>query len=125
MPAADATGFLRNTGINFESDALTGFPFLDDSGQNAYGGAIGVQYLFDLQQQLVFEVAATRDLDDISDSFDEVVGNQYAAGIRYQIPLSNAWLLRADAIYAYKEDVNDSDLDDDNFGVRTELRWKF
>ncbi|MGI9452213.1 MAG: hypothetical protein ACR2QH_16475 [Geminicoccaceae bacterium] len=100
VPAADATGFLRNTGINFESDALTGFPFLDDSGQNAYGGAIGLQYLFDLQQQLVFEVAATRDLDDISDSFDEVVGNQYAAGIRYQIPLSNAWLLRADAIYA-------------------------
>jgi hypothetical protein len=39
--------------------------------------------------------------------------------------LSNAWILRADAIYAYKEDVADDDLDDDNFGVRTELRWKF
>jgi len=125
VPAADATGFLRNTGINFESDALTGFPFLDDSGQNAYGGAIGVQYLFDLQQQLVFEVAATRDLDDFSNEFDEIVGNQYAAGVRYQIPLSNAWLLRADAIYAYKEDVVDDDLDDNNFGVRTELRFKF
>ena len=125
VPAADATGLLRNTGINFESDALTGFPFLDDTGQNAYGGAIGLQYLFDLQQQLVFEVAATRDLDDFSSSFDEVVGNQYAAGVRYQLPLNRAWLLRADAIYAYKEDVNDSDLDDDNFGVRTELRWKF
>lgn len=125
VPAADATGLLRNTGINFESDALTGFPFLDDTGQNSYGGAIGIQYLFDLQQQLVFEVAATRDLDDFSNEFDEIVGNQYAAGVRYQIPLSNAWLLRADAIYAYKEDVNDNDLDDNNFGIRSELRFKF
>jgi len=120
VPAADATGFLRNTGINFESDALTGFPFLDDTGQNAYGGAIGVQYLFDLQQQLVFEVAATRDLDDFSNEFDSIVQEQYAAGVRYQIPLSNAWLFRADAIYAYREA-----LDDDVFGVRSELRFKF
>ncbi|MEZ5933800.1 MAG: hypothetical protein R3F54_17980 [Alphaproteobacteria bacterium] len=119
VPAADATGILKNTGINFESDALTGFPFLNDKGQNAYGGAIGIQYLFDLEQQLVFEVAAERDLDDFSNSFDEVVGDQYAAGVRYQIPLSPAWLLRADAIYAIKED------DDDAAGVRTELRFKF
>ena len=119
VPAADATGLLKNTGISFESDALTGFPFLDDTGQNAYGGAIGVQYLFDLQQQLVFELAAERNLEDISDSFDEIVGNQYAGSVRYQIPISNAWLIRADAIYAIKES------DDDNFGVRTELRWKF
>jgi hypothetical protein len=119
VPAADATGILKNTGINFESDALTGFPFLNDTGQNAYGGAIGLQYLFDLQQQLVFEVAASRDLNDFSGSFDKVVGDQYAAGVRYQLPLSNAWLLRADAIYAIKED------EDDAAGVRTELRFKF
>ncbi|MGI9499894.1 MAG: hypothetical protein ACR2P3_07645 [Geminicoccaceae bacterium] len=119
VPAADATGLLKNTGINFESDALTGFPFLDDTGQNAYGGAIGIQYLFDLQQQLVFEVAAERDLADFSNSFDEIVGNQYAAGVRYQIPLSNAWLVRSDAIYAIKED------EDDAAGARVELRWKF
>ncbi len=119
VPAADATGILKNTGINFESDALTGFPFLNDTGQNAYGGAIGIQYLFDLQQQLVLEVAASRDLNDFSSSFDKVVGDQYAAGVRYQIPLNNAWLLRADAIYAIKED------EDDAAGIRTELRFKF
>ena len=34
-------GILKNTGITFESDALTGFPFLNDTGQNAYGGAVG------------------------------------------------------------------------------------
>ncbi len=127
VPAADATGLLKNTGINFESDALTGFPFLNDKGQNAYGGAIGLQYLFDLQQQLVFEVAASRDLDDVSGSFDREIGEQYAAQIRYQIPLSNAWILRADTIYALKEDIVNEQGKDfvDNFGVRTELRFKF
>ncbi len=119
VPAADQTGLLKNTGISFESDALTGFPFLNDTGQNAYGGAIGVQYLFDLQQQLVFELAGSRDLDDFSNEFDEIVGNQYAASVRYQIPISNAWLIRSDAIYAIKED------EDDAAGVRAELRWKF
>ncbi len=126
VPAADNTGLLRNTGISFESDALTGFPFLDDTGQNAYGGALGLQYLFDLQQQLVFEVAATRDLDDFDGYFDQEVGEQYAAQIRYQIPLNNAWILRADTIYALKEDIDDGDDGfDQNFGIRTELRWKF
>jgi hypothetical protein len=119
VPAADATGLLKNTGINFESDALTGFPFLDDTGQNAYGGAIGLQYLFDLQQQLVFEIAGERRLSDFSNSFEDEVDNQYAAGVRYQLPLNNAWLLRADAIYAIKES------DDNVAGVRTELRFKF
>ncbi len=119
VPAADATGLLKNTGINFESDALTGFPFLDDTGQNAYGGALGLQYLFDLQQQLVFEVAGERQLSDFSNSFEDEVDNQYAAGVRYQVPLSNAWLVRADAIYAIKEE------EDDAAGARVELRWKF
>ncbi|MGI9417272.1 MAG: hypothetical protein ACR2RA_05475 [Geminicoccaceae bacterium] len=119
VPAADATGLLKNTGISFESDALTGFPFLDDAGQNAYGGAIGLQYLFDLQQQLVFELAGERQLSDFSNSFEDEVDNQYAASVRYQVPLSNAWLLRSDAIYAIKEG------DDDAAGARVELRFKF
>ncbi|MGH8596009.1 MAG: hypothetical protein ACREXT_05060, partial [Gammaproteobacteria bacterium] len=39
-----AGGVLKNTGINFETDALTGFPKLDDSANDTYGGALGVQY---------------------------------------------------------------------------------
>jgi len=120
VPLARQNGILKNTGINFESDALTGFPFLDDTGQNAYGGAIGIEYLFDLDQQLVLEVAAVRELADVSSSsFESVVDNQYAIGTRYQIPLNNAWLLRADAIYGVRE--SESDI----AGVRTELRFKF
>ena len=119
VPLARQNGILKNTGIAFESDALTGFPFLNDTGQNAYGGAVGIQHLFDFDQQIVVEVATVRNLEDISESFEEVVGNQYAISARYQLPLSNAWLMRADAIYAVRESQ------DDDAGVRTELRFKF
>lgn len=119
VPLARENGVLKNTGIAFESDALTGFPFLDDTGQNAYGGAVGIQHLFDLDQQIVVEVAAVRNLEDVSASFDDVVGNQYALSARYQIPLSNAWIFRSDAIYGLRES------EEDVAGVRTELRFKF
>ena len=119
VPLARQDGILKNTGIAFESDALTGFPFLDDTGQNAYGGAVGVQHLFDLDQQIILELAAVRNLEDVSSSFEEVVGNQYAVSARYQLPLSNAWLFRSDAIYSIQESKEDL------AGVRTELRFKF
>ena len=119
VPLARQDGILKNTGIAFESDALTGFPFLNDTGQNAYGGAAGVQHLFDLDQQIVVELALVRNLEDISDSFEEVVGNQYAISARYQLPLSNAWIFRADAIHGLRESQ------DDVTGLRTELRFKF
>ena len=60
QPLADDTGVLKNTGINFETDALTGFPKLDDTANNTWGGAIGIQYLFDLDQQIVVEAAAVQ-----------------------------------------------------------------
>ena len=119
VPLARQDGILKNTGIAFESDALTGFPFLNDTGQNAYGGAVGIQHLFDLDQQIVVELSAVRNLEDVSESFEEVVGNQYAVAARYQLPLSNAWLVRTDAIYGLRESL------DDVAGVRTELRFKF
>ena len=57
-------GILKNVGINFETDALTGYPKLNDTGSNALGGAIGLQYLFNLDQQLVFEVAMVQPFGD-------------------------------------------------------------
>jgi hypothetical protein len=115
----NGAGILKNVGINFETDALTGYPKLDDSGSNAYGGAIGLIYLFgaDLGQQLVFEVATVQPFED-----DGIGARrpQYAFGIRYQIALTRAWLLRADATYQIKEDQEEND-----FGIRLELRRKF
>lgn len=109
-------GILKNVGISFETDALTGYPKLDDTGSNTWGGAIGVQYLFDLNEQLVFEFAMVQPFEDDGIGAKDA---QYGFSIRYQIPLSRAWLLRADATYQIQEGV------EDNFGIRTELRQKF
>jgi len=119
QPLADDTGILKNTGINFETDALTGFPKLDDTGQDTYGGALGIQYLFGLDQQLVFEVATVQIIGDVNEKGRAAVDDQYGFGIRYQIPISPAWIVRADAMYGLLKSA------DDIRGVRLELRRKF
>ncbi len=113
----NGAGILKNVGINFETDALTGFPKLDDSGSDAAGGAIGLQYLFDLSQQLVFEVATVQPFEKDGIGAQDA---QYGFGVRYQVPIDRAWLFRADATYHILESE-----EEDNFGLRTELRRKF
>ena len=109
-------GILKNVGINFETDALTGYPKLDDTASNAWGGAIGLQYLFNLDQQLVFEFAMVQ---PFADDGIGAKNAQYAFGARYQIPIDRAWLFRADATYQIIDGA------EDNFGIRTEVRRKF
>ena len=113
----NGAGILKNVGINFETDALTGYPKLDDTGSNAFGGAIGLQYLFNLDQQLVFEVAMVQPFENDGIGAEDP---QYGFGVRYQIPIDRAWLFRADATYHILEGG-----DEDNFGVRAEIRRKF
>jgi hypothetical protein len=108
-------GILKNVGINFETDALTGYPKLDDTGSDAWGGAIGLQYLFDLDEQLVFEMAMVQPFEDDGIGAEDA---QYGFGVRYQIPIDRAWLFRADATYHILGD------EEDNFGIRAEIRRK-
>jgi hypothetical protein len=116
--ARDEGGLLKNTGINFETDGVTLFPKLDDSGQRAYGGALGLQYLFNFDQQIVGEVATVQTMGD-NRTHVAAKGDQYALGIRYQIPLTLDWILRMDANQGFLDKVN-------NFtGARVELRRKF
>ena len=110
-------GILKNVGINFETDALTGYPKLDDTASNAFGGAIGLQYLFNLDRQIVFEVAMVEPFEDDGIGAQDT---QYGFGVRYQVPINRAWLFRADATYQILEGA-----DEDNFGMRAELRRKF
>jgi hypothetical protein len=125
----NGAGILKNVGINFETDALTGFPKLDDTASNTFGGAIGLQYLFNLDRQLVFEVAMVQPFEEDGIGAQHA---QYGFGVRYQVPLSRAWLFRADATYQILtvadkndfEDIVDGNFDD-NFGIRAELRRKF
>lgn len=119
QPLVDDTGLLKNTGINFETDALTGFPKLDDTGHDTYGGALGLQYLFNLDQQIVVEAATVQPIGGDFDVGRAAQGSQYALGIRYQLPVSQAWILRADAMYGWLENV------DDIGGARVEIRRKF
>jgi hypothetical protein len=109
-------GILKNVGINFETDALTGYPKLDDTASDAWGGAIGLQYLFNLDQQLVFEAAMVQPFNSSGTGVQDA---QYGLGVRYQIALNHSWILRADATYQFIEGK------EDNFGIRTELRRKF
>lgn len=113
----NGAGILKNVGINFETDALTGFPKLDDTGSNAFGGAIGLEYLFNLDQQLVFEVAMVQPFKDDGIGAQDA---QYGFGVRYQIPINRAWLFRADATYQILAGA-----EEDNFGIRAEIRRKF
>ncbi|WP_416899046.1 MAG: hypothetical protein ACMVY4_04775 [Minwuia sp.] len=111
----NANGILINTGINFETDGLTGFPFLDDTAADTFGGAVGLQYLFNLDQQLVVEAATVQTHGNDAN----IQGDQYALGVRWQLPVSQAWILRADAMYGINTE------NDDLAGIRFEVRRKF
>ncbi len=112
---AGAGGVLKNTGLSFETDGLTGFPKLADTGEDSWGAAVGVEYLFSLNRQVVVEVATVQPTTDNK----KLAGDQYALSARYQKPLDKAWIFRADAIAAERE--NDNNL----LGARVELRRKF
>ncbi|MEN8723290.1 MAG: hypothetical protein ABF335_10415 [Alphaproteobacteria bacterium] len=113
----DNGGILKNVGINFETDALTGFPKLDDTAEDTFGGAAGVMYLFALDQQLIVEVASVQTHGDRAGR--AAPGDQYAIGARYQKPLSPAWIIRFDGMFGERENQENIS------GMRMELRRKF
>lgn len=116
--AAGSGGILRNTGINFETDGLTGYPTLDPTAANTYGAALGLNMLgANFRDQLVVEGAALGSYG--SSAFKRVAGDQYALGVRYQRPLSYRWIFRTDTMYGFLRNAEDV------FGNRVEFRWKF
>jgi hypothetical protein len=112
-------GILLNTGINFETDGLVNFPKLDDTGNDTFGGALGVEYLFDLHQQIVLEVATVQIIGAPNQVGRPAKGDEYGIGLRYQLPLDDRWILRADAMAAHQDDS------DPLLGIRFEIRRKF
>ena len=108
--AAKIDGLLKNTGINFETDGITGFPRLDDTAHDTWGGAIGVEYLFQLNKQIVVELATVQ-------SDNKNIPDQNALGIRFQKPLTTRWIYRADAMYGWISDSRNN-----ISGIRFEMR---
>jgi hypothetical protein len=116
--AGAAGGVLRNTGILFESDNLTGYPTLDATANDTYGAAIGIDLLSpEFTHQLILEAAVLQVFGD--PAFRNAPGDQYGIGARYQVPISHCTLLRFDVMHGWLEDTNDIS------GARAEFRWKF
>lgn len=116
--AGGAGGILNNTGINFESDGLTAYPTLDPTAVNTVGGALGFNILGqNFDKQLILEVAALS--ANGSQQFRNAAGDQVALGVRYQLPLNNHVILRADSMVGFLRNSRDIQ------GNRVELRWKF
>ena len=115
--AGIAGGILRNTGINFDTDGVNGLATLDASGSDTAGGSIGMDLLgSDLDKQLLLEASY---LTPNGNGNAAVKGDQYALGLRFQIPLSNSTLWRFDTMYGWREGLEDV------YGTRMEYRWKF
>ena len=110
----DAGGVLRNTGILFESDGMTGYPTLDAKAHDTYGGSLGLEYLFDLFHQIVVEGSVVQ-----RRSGSLLPGNEYGIGVRYQQPISKDLIFRFDAMKGFLQGQKDL------YGVRAELRLKF
>jgi hypothetical protein len=115
--AAASGGILRNTGINFDTDGLNGFPTLDPTAADTAGGSLGIDLLGqDLDRQLLLEAAF---LAPHGNDNPLVPSDQYAVGTRYQFPITNWSLLRFDAMYGWRRGLQDI------YGTRMEYRWKF
>ena len=110
-------GILRNTGINFETDVLNGYPTLDATGNDTAGGSIGIDLIGDdLDRQLLLEMTY---LTPHGSKNVAVPGDQYAVGARYQLNLSHSTLWRFDTMYGWRFGLRDV------YGTRMEYRWKF
>jgi hypothetical protein len=132
-------GLLRNTGILFENNILTGQQSLFDNPDDSVGGALGLQYLFALDQQLVLEVAGSASICRDKNAKNllnqtckrgqingENVLDQAAVGLRYQLPfqiIKKAWIFRADSLFGTFD--SESQNHQTFFGARIELRRKF
>lgn len=110
-------GILRNTGINFDTDGLNGFATLDPTGADTAGFSLGMDLIGSaLDRQLLVEFSY---LTRHGSNNPNVPGDQFGAGTRYQFPISNATLIRMDAMYGWREQLGDV------YGTRIEYRWKF
>lgn len=116
---AKGNGLLNNVGILFQGDALTNFQIMDATGNDTWGGAFGLEYLFDLDMQIVVELASVQILGDANDPNRNLADAQYGAGFRFQKPLTSSIIFRADGNYILQEGA------DERWGIRAELRWKF
>ena len=119
---AGAAFLLKNEAMSFETDNISKFPTMDGSANDTFGIVAGMEYLFNLDRQLVCEVVSLRTRGDTVDSFGvarNAKGDQFGGQVRYQQKLSRCLLFRVDAMAASRD--NDRNI----AGIRCEVRRKF
>jgi hypothetical protein len=115
--AIGSGGILRSTGINFDTDGLSGLATLDTTASDTAGGSVGVDLIGDkLERQWLVEASYQ---SPHGNKNANVPDDQYGLGTRYQFPVSHRTLIRMDATYGWRGDLNDV------YGTRLEYRWKF
>ena len=85
--AGAAGGVLRNTGILFETDNLTGYPTLDATGNDTYGAAVGIDLLApEFTHQLIVEAAVLQVFDDPVDRTPPATNTVWESATRCPFP---------------------------------------
>jgi len=113
-----AGDILRNVGIAFETDGLNGFPTLDATAINTYGGAVGLNLLgAKIDRQFILEASLVHGYGAPDNRLTQ--GDQYGLAARYQKSLSHCTLIRFDTLYGWRVDERDL------MGARCEYRYKF
>ena len=74
---------------------------LDDTGQNTFGGAVGLQYLFDLDRQIVVEGASVQVIEGENEPGRPARGDEYALGMRYPVGRTSSLALASDAASSF------------------------
>ena len=111
-------GILNNTGINFETDGITGYPTLDATAHNTFGLAAGINLLASqFAHQLVLEFAMLQATGPAQ--LRNAEGDQYAVGMRYQKPLNHRLIFRTDHMGGVRDNARNRN------GSRCEFRWRF
>lgn len=119
---AGANFLLKNEAMSFETDNISKFPTMDGSANDTYGIVAGMEYLFNLDRQLVLEVVALDTMGEAVDGFGtrrNARGDQVGGQVRYQQKLNRCLLFRVDAMAASRDNQRDI------AGARIEVRRKF
>lgn len=113
---------IQNTGLVFEADGITNFQTIENSANNTYGASLGIQYLFALDRQIVFEMTTLQVLggeNELNINRRKALSPEYAAAFRFQQPLSQELIFRADGVYSVRDDQENI------ASARAEIRLKF
>lgn len=97
---AGKNNILEKVGITFESNPVTLFSGIDPVARNNAGLAIGLEYLFKLDQQFIIELGYSDILDDTNTTSPaEINDTNLALGLRYQKNINTSWAYKIDFVH--------------------------